>query len=89
MRRVISTYISRHGNPVAIYAIHGAAMRNKEIEVGAIYEIVYRLGLGDNYLKAELIMATDDNRTLFFRNPTEPTKAIGVPVMNILKYVKK
>lgn len=89
MRRVISTYISRHGNPVAIYAIQGAVMRNKEVEVGSIYEMVYRLGIGDNYLKAELIMATDDNRTLFFRNPNEPTKAIGVPIMNIIKFVKK
>lgn len=89
MRRVISTYISRHGNPVAIYAIQGAVMRNKEVEVGATYEMVYRLGIGDNYLKAELIMVTDDNRTLFFRNPENPIKAIGVPIMNILKFVKK
>lgn len=89
MRRVISTYISRHGNPVAIYAIQGAVMRNKEVEVGSIYEMVYRLGIGDSYLKAELIMVTDDNRTLFFRNPDEPTKTIGIPIMNIIKFVKK
>lgn len=89
MRRVLSTYISRHGNPVAIYAIQGSVMRNKEVEIGATYEIVYRLGLGDNYLKAELTEVTDDYRTLFFRNPENPIKRIGIPIMNILKYVKK
>jgi len=89
MRKVISTYISRHGNPVAIYSTYGTIFRSKDIELGATYELAYKLGRGDAYLKAELIMVTENNRTLFFKNPDDEDKLIGIPTMNIIKYYKK
>jgi len=46
-----------------------SVLKHRDIEIGAIYEIAYKLGNGDSYLKSELIMHTDDFRTLFFRHP--------------------
>lgn len=89
MRKIVGQYTTKNGELRAIYSTKESVLKHRDIEIGAIYEIAYRLGTGDSYLKSELIMHTDDFRTLFFRHPDPSRKLIGIPLMNILKYVKK
>lgn len=89
MRKIIGQYTTRNGDLKAIYSVSGAIFKTKDIEIGAWYEIEYLLGKSEMYLKGKLVSATDGNRTLFFKLEDSKRKSIGIPIMNILRYVKK
>jgi hypothetical protein len=88
MRKIVGQYTTRMGELKAIYSVQGSVMKHKDIELGCRYELAYKLGRFEGYLNAVLMFTTDDHRTLFFKNP-EGIGHIGVPIMNILKYIKK
>lgn len=89
MRKIVGQYITKNGELKAIYSVHGATMRPKDILFGHYYEIAYTLGRGTAYLNAKLISSTDDFRTLFFQNPDNPNKTIGIPIMSIKRFYLK
>jgi len=88
MRKIVGQYTTRLGELKAIYSVQGSIMKSKDIEIGCRYELAYKLGRFEGYLNATLAFTTDDHRTLFFKNP-EGIGHIGIPTMNILKYIKK
>jgi hypothetical protein len=55
--------------------------------LGSKFEIQYKLGNKDAYLSGVLELATEGNRTLFFK--TTEGKSIGIPIMSIVKYIRK
>lgn len=89
MRKIVDSYTTRHGELKAIYSVATASLKHRDIEPGAVYEIEYRLGNQVVFLKAELDYATEGNRTLFFKHPDPERRLIGIPIMNIIAYVKK
>jgi membrane-bound lytic murein transglycosylase MltF len=89
MRKIVGQYTTTRGELKAIYDVSKSVMRHKDIEIGCEYELAYKLGRFDAYLKATLVLVTDDNRTLFFKNPERENNLIGIPIMNVLKYYKK
>jgi len=89
MRKIVGQYTTRNGELKAIYSVKDSAMKHRDIEIGATYEIAYKLGRFEGYLKSILVQVTDDNRTLFFKHPDPARHLIGIPVMNVIKYVKK
>jgi len=89
MRKIVGQYITRNGELKAIYGVQSSVMRPRDIIVGESYEIAYRLPYSVGYLNAKLKFYTDDYRTLFFENPTNPNRTIGIPIMSILKFYLK
>jgi hypothetical protein len=55
--------------------------------LGGKFDIQYKLGNKDAYLSGVLELATEGNRTLFFK--TTEGKSIGIPIMSIVKYIRK
>ena len=89
MRKIVDSYTTRHGELKAIYSVATANLKHRDIEMGALYEIEYRLGNQVVFLKSELDHVTDGNRTLFFKHPDPERRLIGIPIMSIIRYVKK
>jgi hypothetical protein len=89
MRKIVDSYTTRHGELKAIYSVATSSIKHRDIEIGALYELEYRLGNQVMFLKGELDQATEGNRTLFFKHPDPDRKLIGIPVMSIIRYVKK
>lgn len=89
MRKIVGQYTTRNGELRAIYSVKESAMKHRDVEIGATYEIAYKLGRFEGYLKSILVQVTDDNRTLFFKHPDPSRGLIGIPIMNVIKYVKK
>lgn len=86
MRKIVGQYTTRHGELRAIYSVANSIFKHKDIEIGMKYDIQYKLGNKDAYLSGTLELATEGNRTLFFK--TEG-KSIGIPIMSIVKYIRK
>lgn len=87
MRKIVGQYTTRHGELRAIYSVANSIFKHKDIELGSKFEIQYKLGNKDAYLSGVLELATEGNRTLFFK--TTEGKSIGIPIMSIVKYIKK
>ncbi len=87
MRKIIGQYTTINGEIKAIYEIKGAVIKPKDIIIGSKYEVEFRLGQRFlKYIVGKLVEVTDNNRTLFFE---VEDKRIGVPIMNIVNYVRK
>ena len=86
MRKIIDSYVTRKGELKAIYSTGGSKLKHKEIEQYGVYEINYKLGGKEAFLKGKLMGWTDEFRTLFFK---VDGKEIGVPINNITAYVRK
>lgn len=87
MRKIVGQYMTRHGELRAIYSVANSIFKHKDIILGSKFDIQYKLGNKDAYLSGVLELATEGNRTLFFK--TTEGKSIGVPIMSIFKYIKK
>jgi hypothetical protein len=81
MRKIVDSYTTRHGELKAIYSVATANLKHRDVEIGSVYELEYRLGNQVMFLKGELDHATDGNRTLFFKHPDPERKYIGIPIM--------
>jgi hypothetical protein len=44
MRKIVDSYTTRHGELRAIYSVATANLKHRDIEIGAVYELEYRLG---------------------------------------------
>lgn len=86
MRKIIDSVVTRQGDLRAIYSVGGSKFKTRDAEVGGIYEVTYRLGNKEAYLKGKLVGWTENHRTLFFK---VDDKEIGVPIFNIYNYVRK
>lgn len=86
MRKIIDSVVTRKGELRAIYSVGGSNFKIKDAEVGGVYEIVYKLGHKEAYFKGKLVGWTDSHRTLFFK---VENKEVGVPIFNIIRYVRK
>lgn len=88
-RKIIGSITAENGNIKPIYSIenHNVNLRDLFVVVKYgkpnRYRVVYKLGWVDQEIIATYLGATDDNRTLIFANPTEMSKTIGIPIMNI------
>lgn len=87
MRKIVGQYTTRHGELRAIYSVANSIFKHKDIELGGKFDIQYKLGNKDTYLSGVLELATEGNRTLFFK--TTEGKSIGIPIMSIVKYIRK
>jgi len=87
MRKIVGQYTTRHGELRAIYSVANSVFKHKDIELGGKFDIQYKLGNKDAYLSGVLELATEGNRTLFFK--TTEGKSIGIPIMSIVKYIRK
>jgi hypothetical protein len=87
MRKIVGQYTTRHGELRAIYSVANSIFKHKDIELGGKFDIQYKLGNKDAYLSGVLELATEGNRTLFFK--TNEGKSIGIPIMSIVKYIRK
>lgn len=86
MRKIVDSYITRKGELRAIYSTGGSKVKHKDIELNGIYEINYKLGGKESFLRGKIVGWTDEYRTIFFRTETNE---IGVPINNITAYVRK
>jgi hypothetical protein len=89
MRKIVDSYTTRHGELKAIYSVATANLKHRDVEIGSVYELEYRLGNQVMFMKGELDHATEGNRTLFFKHPDVDRKLIGIPIMSIIRYVRK
>lgn len=85
MRKIVGQYTTRHGELRAIYSVANSVFKHKDVEVGMIYDIQYKLGKKDVYLSGELVYVTDGNRTLFFK--IKEGRTVGIPIMSIINYI--
>jgi len=86
MRKIVDSYVTRKGELRAIYSTGGSKFKHKDIELKGIYEINYKLGGKESFLKGQIIGWTEEYRTIFFK---VDGKEIGVPINNITAYVRK
>lgn len=88
-RRILSRTLAENGANVPIYAIEGHNVNLDELvqikkhESAKLYKVVYRLGLTRQVIVSAFRESTPDFRTLIFVNPDNPSKTIGIPIMNI------
>lgn len=94
MREIASTFATASGIIKPIYAIKGHNVNVKELLIPRKlgkpdwYRVSYKLGWRTEELVTNFLESTDDHRTLIFVNPKDPTKTIGIPIMNIESCVR-
>jgi hypothetical protein len=93
-RQIVSTIFTEKGQLKPVYAIQGHNVNLRDLYITRSfgtpnrYQVVYQLGWHDEEITTTFLGATDDNRSLIFANPTDVSKTIGVPIMNIRSCVR-
>jgi hypothetical protein len=88
-RTIAQNYLSVSGVLKPIYAIKNHNVNIRELTTESKlrinkFRVVYKLGNRDAEIVSMYLEATDDYRTLIFSNPTDSTRTIGIPIMNVI-----
>lgn len=88
-RTIAQNYLSISGVLKPIYAIKNHNVNIRELTTESKlrinnFKVVYKLGNRDAEITSMYLEATDDYRTLIFLNPTDSSRTIGIPIMNII-----
>ena len=88
-RTILYTYLTISGATKPIYVIKDYKVNLRELLTESKFRInkfrvTYKLGSGEEQMVTRYLESTDDYRTLIFSNPTDSTRTIGIPTMNII-----
>jgi hypothetical protein len=88
-RPISYTYLTISGVSKPIYAIKDYKVNLRELQTESKlrinkFRVTYKLGSLEEQIVTRYMQATDDYRTLIFSNPTDSTRSIGIPIMNII-----
>jgi hypothetical protein len=92
-RPISYTFLTISGAVKPIYSIRDYRVNLRELQTESKlrinkFRVTYKLGSGEEEIVTRYIESTDDYRTLIFSNPTDSTRTIGIPIMNIISCVR-